>query len=188
MADALVLHASGILDVSSFLAALFAAFLRFQQTFIIIPDSFLPGLIFHALLIVLADHLQSPVCAVDIDVFFRKHVKFLLPLCIDKFRPQFQVCASFLQAVRKLGQLYNVEFHLVRVKEVSGIFPDMKAGIEFCLVPKEDKVQDADAHTLLEYAVALPGPDLLREHLGQVEQGAVSPYRQSFVWKDIQVP
>ena len=54
----------------------------------------------------------------------------------------------------------------------------MKAGIEFCLVPKEDKVQDADVHTLLEYAVALTGPDLLREHLGEVEQRAISPHRQ----------
>ena len=81
-----------------------------------------------------------------------------------------------------------MELHLVRVDKMAGVLPDMEAGVEACIplrlpallgsVLKKHEVQDADAHAFLKHVVAFPRPDLAREHLRQVEQRAVGPYRQ----------
>ena len=71
-----------------------------------------------------------------------------------------------------------MEFHLVSVKKISCVLPDMETGIEFRFVLKEDEIKDADINTFFQHVVFLSLLNLFRVHLGDIEQGAVSPYFQ----------
>ncbi len=71
-----------------------------------------------------------------------------------------------------------MEFHLIRVKGIAGILPDVEPGIEVLRIVKKPEVKDADAYALLQGTVVFPAFNLFCIHLRQVEQGAVSPYLQ----------
>ncbi len=68
-----------------------------------------------------------------------------------------------------------MELHLVRVQEMARVLQEMETGIEFRFALEEDEVKDADIDALLQHIVFLPLLDLFREHLGDIEQRAVSP-------------
>lgn len=94
-----------------------------------IPKCLFTGFIFHSFLLILTNNLQLLICAIDIWVPLCQHLKFLLALCVDELRPQQDITAVLFQFRRKLGQFQQMELYTIRIEKMSGIFPEMKAGI-----------------------------------------------------------
>ena len=83
-----------------------------------VADGFFARFIFKPLLFVLADDLEMVIGALDIRIFFSDHVKLLLLLCIDEFRPQLNAAAFVPKPFGELWKFNHMEFYFVRVQEM----------------------------------------------------------------------